>query len=101
MSRIHDALKRAEEERASLPRVRHDAVSQKPPTDKAPEKAAVSNAQEVSQPLTGGVSTLLDFNELQARQKPHSKWMPDSNLDVFAAGNGGNASEQFRTLRSR
>ncbi|MGH9559970.1 MAG: CpsD/CapB family tyrosine-protein kinase [Terracidiphilus sp.] len=108
MSRIHDALKKAEQERTvsgtpeiSLP------VSQAPETepnwsDQAPIAVA---AEEAPLSAAGAASSLiaqeyLRFDDLVARCA-HPRWQLDPNVNVFSTGSNSRGAEQFRTLRSR
>ena len=107
MSRIHEALKKAEQERAAL-------VADPIPPSPASASAPVSMP---SQSLVGGsVSTevlgrppiieeqtgdYLRFEELRARCT-HPVWNPDLNVSIFFNSElSMRGAEQFRTLRSR
>jgi protein-tyrosine kinase len=106
MSRIHEALRRAEQEKAA----------QLPVADRA---HAARVAEEVAVPLTSPISPnrlaeeriraispspaggVLRFEELVKRCS-HPEWKPDSALRVSLAGESGKiVAERFRTLRSR
>jgi protein-tyrosine kinase len=102
MSRIHEALKKAELERVS---VYGDFAA--PGSDL---RRAVESRPENAPPV--GVSTLaeppiittdpqpnLRFEDLQARCV--QRWQPDPGANVFDPGLTAKAAEQFRTLRSR
>jgi capsular exopolysaccharide synthesis family protein len=111
MSRIHEALKRAEQERAA---------NQTPPrNDRQAERAATSSVVETaaapSNPFPQNVFPHLDgprvvaepaaeplhFDTLWEKCK-RANWMPDANLVVFENSNTFYpGAEQFRTLRSR
>jgi len=102
MSRIHDALKKAEQERTSaLPLPATTPVLLNAPAEPIAETKPSPKAAETPQILATTISTVFDFAELQRRQKPHSKWNADANSDAFGTANGSSAAEQFRTLRSR
>jgi capsular exopolysaccharide synthesis family protein len=104
MSRIHEALKKAEEERAinqapgvaALPidqatvvPVRGNVVQTVPPQHAT---------QAASAPVPGDY---LRFDHLVARCA-HPHWNMDPNVNVFLAPDqGAHGAEQFRTLRSR
>jgi protein-tyrosine kinase len=111
MSRIHEALKRAEQEKAANPRpvAREEAAR----TTVAPvyEQPTSSNhvAEEVIRPRqTERVNerfndrgTTLRYEDLVARCT-HPEWKADSTLRASLAGEGGRVvGERFRTLRSR
>jgi protein-tyrosine kinase len=96
MSRIHDALKKAEEEKTALT----TSVA----TSAEPEQAG----EEVGarRPLYGGgngasLPEILRFNEMKEKCA-HPRWKLEGNANVFVAGGRTSlAAEQFRTLRSR
>jgi len=101
MSRIHEALKKAEQERAGMER----------PADATPEdylepgalhRPVESMVPAVETPLA---APALTFDLLQARCRKVS-WTPDARINLFGAvrGSDGRArsgTEEFRTLRSR
>lgn len=106
MSRIHEALKKAELERVSLY------------GDFAAPGSELQRAVEIRKEnaLPAGVSTLaqppivtpivttdpqpsLQFEDLQARCV--QRWQMDRPANVFNPGSSAKAAEQFRTLRSR
>jgi len=106
MSRIHEALKRAEQEKAAG----HNGP-------KAEDLAERPVASQVMEPLRGHSSILppaaisqvateiplepLQFADLWANCAKH-EWKPDPSLLVFSNSNPFNTgTEQFRTLRSR
>jgi len=105
MSRIHEALKKAEQERvaplvtdANSPLA---SLSAGEPTlapglvSPSAERAARA---ETIQHLTGDY---IRFDDLKARCA-HPQWRPDPNANVFSpSGAHPLAAEQFRTLRSR
>jgi len=106
MSRIHEALKKAEQERATV-----QAMEVAPsPQDAAPtasdwkSSASVATMAEVT-PATASAGTMasdyLRFDDLRARCA-HPEWHVDPNVNVFVnPGLSSHAAEQFRTLRSR
>jgi capsular exopolysaccharide synthesis family protein len=111
MSRIHEALKRAEQERAA---------GQAAPTNERQGEQAIADSAIEGAPLRSNISPQAIFPHLQAARTEaesisdpvqfeellanclHAQWKPDptaivfSNSDPFSPG-----SEQFRTLRSR
>ena len=115
MSRIHEALKRAEQERAAgqaaaaanneRPAAMESSVASSvietapPPAKAAP--ASVLHAPVAAQVVTEPDSGQAQFDELWAKCS-HRDWKPDptavvfENADPFFPG-----AEQFRTLRSR
>jgi protein-tyrosine kinase len=102
MSRIHEALKKAEQERANL---QTSDTSEAPATASAwSARAAAAASIETAAPtaaITGPSADFLRFDDLRT-QCVHPVWHPDPNVNVF--GNEAlspQAAEQFRTLRSR
>jgi len=104
MSRIHEALKRAEMERAAT----HSAVGGGVPLE--PKAVAVSKAEngraaaderEIKPTVAAEKTGHLEFSELQMGHAADATWNPDPNSDVFSPAHGGHGAEQFRTLRSR
>jgi len=107
MSRIHEALKKAAQERATQLAAGVD------------EAAAVDISVEVQKPFAGQFGKVggsaerqrvsvspnengpIHYEEL-IKKCAHPKWEIDSRLSVFRGGNaGGGGAERFRTLRSR
>jgi protein-tyrosine kinase len=105
MSRIHEALKKAEQERAVV----HAAGTAALPaesTDIEPQRETVATAPEADfVPRTANIapppSDYLRFDDLRAHcNQPH--WHLDPNVNVFFnSGLSPQGAEQFRTLRSR
>ena len=110
MSRIHEALKKAEQERANAPSPEAPAIGSPEVAVAPPEPARrvrVNAPADVQPPvaspaaLTASGPEFLRFDDLRAHCA-HPEWRPDPNVDVF--GNetlNPHATEQFRTLRSR
>jgi protein-tyrosine kinase len=108
MSRIHEALKKAEQERAAVVTAETEAVPLQ--TESA---SAVLPARNAEMPLPSGdilsrtvlsapgSGEYLRFDDLRARcARPI--WHLDPNVNVFLnADSSARGSEQFRTLRSR
>ena len=108
MSRIHEALKKAEQERAAVHAADVAALPQPPVTtaavgsETAPDIPA-GLALQVSQAatITAMPADYLRFDELQARCT-HPQWTLDPNVNVLSMGSSSShGAEQFRTLRSR
>ncbi|HTW23740.1 MAG TPA: CpsD/CapB family tyrosine-protein kinase [Candidatus Baltobacteraceae bacterium] len=110
MSRIHEALKKAEQERSAMPAPEpilqsHEQVSSasawtataatlapEPRPTVVPEAAPQVSAAQVE---------YLRFDDLRARCS-HPRWTPDPNVNVFLnSALSPHGAEQFRTLRSR
>jgi protein-tyrosine kinase len=104
MSRIHDALKKAQEERAAQQNVAgtnmSDSPERVPMTSSAP--AALLEAPElVSLAVTEQSLNPLTFETLLTKVRQR-RWSPDSTALLFANGNANVAGmESFRTLRAR
>ena len=105
MSRIHEALKKAEQERASGQAT--DVVA--PPQEQVtqvPERTAnatAAAAQPIAEyvPGNGRGSDYLRFEDLRMRCA-QPEWHLDPNVNVFFNPTlSAHGSEQFRTLRSR
>jgi protein-tyrosine kinase len=106
MSRIHEALKKAEQERASIQTA--DAPVAVASEVAVPALPAWSSQSSTVMPseippnsITSSSVDYLRFDELRSRCA-HPVWRPDPNVNVF--GNEAlspHAAEQFRTLRSR
>jgi len=105
MSRIHEALKKAEQERAaaqppdsspSLPSTATEVIPRaREGSDEAPSIFKHS-AAIASQP-----GNLKRFEDL-IKQCAHPHWHPDPNVNIFSnPALSATAAEQFRTLRSR
>jgi protein-tyrosine kinase len=104
MSRIHEALKRAEQERAASQggssvdpgRIVDSAIP-----DGAPLTTAVETASSHAVAAAPAFSSPFTFDTLLARC-PQATWTPDSKTMLFFnAEEQGYGTEEFRTLRSR
>ena len=106
MSRIHEALKKAEQERAAT---QGGAVQPNPPTtpvaeapdfaETSTEVAAVSGA--ISRPGMPAFASPLNTDTLLARCA-QLEWKPDPTTMLFLNGDdNARGTEEFRTLRSR
>jgi len=110
MSRIHEALKKAEEERSAAPTTEvipaaSGAANEREAAIAAPvwPERSSSTANETA-PAQKAVASSLEhvrFEELLARCT-HPTWHMDPNTNVFANPDlSPHGAEQFRTLRSR
>lgn len=101
MSRIHEALKRAEQERAAGQGGRGEPVQSVPPSE---EVVSTPPDHFASSPATSGMpsfSSSFTFDSLLARCA-QSDWTPDKKTMLFFnSEEQGYGSEEFRTLRSR
>jgi protein-tyrosine kinase len=91
MSRIHDALKRAEQESETAPTMRPVAVRTE--ARSSPSHSAASVAPALARPL---------HLEQRLAGCPQRAWAPDTATMLFhGSEDHGSATEKFRTLRAR
>jgi len=111
MSRIHEALKKAEQERAATQLAEPLTVVTAAAATPVPMPAAsfaepVARAGRIEAPtlplnITEPADGFLRFDDLRQRCA-HPNWHPDPNVNVFlSSGLSPRGAEQFRTLRSR
>jgi protein-tyrosine kinase len=102
MSRIHEALKRAEEQRAGSPGGQIPAAQ--PPDGPLTERPAVQGMEGVAVATASSLPSFampFTFDTLLARCSQHN-WTPDTKTMLFFnAEEQGYGTEEFRTLRSR
>jgi capsular exopolysaccharide synthesis family protein len=101
MSRIHEALKKAEQERASQGGPAQPSYST-PVAE--PPVAPPLEAQVAGVPLTSAMPSFASPFGLDAMLErcPQLEWKPDEKTMLFFNGNGSaRGTEEFRTLRSR
>jgi protein-tyrosine kinase len=106
MSRIHEALKKAEQERAAIHAVEGvatptEAALAAPPTLKNSEAGTRAETMPRAATMAPSVSNYLRFDDLR-QHCAHPHWHLDPKVNVFfnpALSEHG--AEQFRTLRSR
>jgi hypothetical protein len=109
MSRIHEALKKAEQERASIVTAEAETI----PVQAESATATAEPVRNAEVPLQSGdilsrtvlpatgAGQYLRFDDLRARCA-HPVWHLDPNVNVFVnPDSSAQGSEQFRTLRSR
>jgi protein-tyrosine kinase len=105
MSRIHEALKKAEQERATAQAIGTDILAASPITNppiqqEAPTENVVVKGLVVDK-LAASSAGFLRFDDLRKRCA-HPDWHLDLNVNVFANPDlSVHGAEQFRTLRSR
>jgi protein-tyrosine kinase len=103
MSRIHEALKKAEQERANTPTVSSDVAAMPPPPA---TMTGILNPADLPEEASSARSILpssdyLRFDDLRANCA-HPTWHLDPSVNVFFNPNlSSHGAEQFRTLRSR
>src|SRR5579862_6665897 len=110
MSRIHEALKKAQEERASQQPDRSTNVQQTAEAAPAPVSiaapAALLEAPELSAapaaPVAQHEPGALTFESVLARSRQR-RWNPDPGMLLFTNGDNEDSmgKEVFRTLRTR
>lgn len=111
MSRIHEALKRAEQERAAGHSGQQDdqkmqrgvpaSAIEVPPASPTILTRPTPARVEATQPAGEVISGPLHFEEIWAKCS-RKDWSPDPNLIVFGSADPfAPGAEQFRTLRSR
>jgi protein-tyrosine kinase len=97
MSRIHDALKRAEQERATSLGTHVEPVFDQPEI----QREHMPSMQPTISPAMSGMSSGLNYESLLARC-PQTEWSPDPRTMLFFQGEDSRVgAEEFRTLRSR
>jgi protein-tyrosine kinase len=107
MSRIHDALKKAEQERAGI-EAPDISIPLSQPAGREPgwiENVPVAVATEepaarLASPPSLASQDYVRFADLIARCA-HPRWQLDPHANVFSGGVNSRGAEQFRTLRSR
>jgi protein-tyrosine kinase len=105
MSRIHEALKKAEQERAAVqasgPSVLTAPVMPDPPVPAAIQPESRSDRYLAPAPAITHSAGYLKFDDLR-KHCAHPQWHMDPNVNVFInPALTAHGSEQFRTLRSR
>jgi protein-tyrosine kinase len=103
MSRIHDALKKAEQERSNALSAATDVAPQEavPVTETWPPRAPEGEIAPDPTASAARSAEYLRFDDLKARCA-HPTWHLDPNVNVFFNPNlSVHGAEQFRTLRSR
>jgi protein-tyrosine kinase len=105
MSRIHEALKKAEQERAAAQPVDNSTSLPSTATEVIPRAHEGSDdAPSIFKHSTAVVpqsGNLRRFEDL-CQQCLHPHWHPDPDVNIFSnPALSANAAEQFRTLRSR
>jgi protein-tyrosine kinase len=105
MSRIHEALKKAEQERAAVQAADAAAVPLEAEANSLQRPIAPSPAAPGGIPRGAGIApplnSYLRFEDLRKRCA-HPQWHPDPSVNVFIdSASHTHGAEQFRTLRSR
>jgi protein-tyrosine kinase len=110
MSRIHEALKKAEQERATIqPEASREPAASaeeqlRPALEQFPAEASPSPVASGNDPVTAGMPSFASpftLETLLARCTPQP-WVPNESTMLFFNGNSNTrGTEEFRTLRSR
>ena len=105
MSRIHEALKKAQQERGSstVPEITSAPEEATPVIPEWQAATTAGTAPQIShpEPVAALPTGYLRFEDVQANCM-HPEWRPDPGRDVFFNPSlNPSAAEQFRTLRSR
>ena len=103
MSRIHEALKRAEQDRAEAQGVHLESAQTAEASAGTPATglpAAESSVPATFPSLSTSLSNQLSYETLLSRCVP-SNWSPDKKTMLFYKSEQGPGTEEFRTLRSR
>jgi protein-tyrosine kinase len=102
MSRIHEALKKAEQERAELQAPAESSFAAVPPMAQVAERPGDGHADVV--PLTSAMPSFaspFSLENLLSRCQ-QVQWRPDAKTMLFFNGDdAARGTEEFRTLRSR
>ena len=105
MSRIHEALKKAEQERATVQPIEADILTSTPPVNLSSHAVGATDTVATSHVVVDKVAAstggYLRFDDLR-KHCAHPDWHLDANVNVFINPElGAHGAEQFRTLRSR
>ena len=102
MSRIHDALKRAEQERATSAGTHVEPVFDQPqPLPVEPQHDYMPTLQPTLSTAMPNLTSGFNYETLLARC-PQAQWHPDARTMLFFDENDSRVgAEEFRTLRSR
>ena len=101
MSRIHEALKKAEEERAEAQRGGYVETLTVPVPSAPPSTEPVTFHDSPAQPPTAAFNSALTYDSLLARTA-QGRWSPDpKTMLFFDEDEQAFGTEEFRTLRSR
>lgn len=101
MSRIHDALKRAEQERATSTGTHVEPAFDQPELRNDGARDNMPALQSMSAAVMPNMASGFSYESLLARC-PQSEWSPDPRTMLFfQADDNRVGAEEFRTLRSR
>ncbi|HSZ61484.1 MAG TPA: CpsD/CapB family tyrosine-protein kinase [Terriglobales bacterium] len=103
MSRIHDALKRAEQERATSTGTHVETAFEQPGNEARESMPSMHTPAAIAMPAmtTMTMNSAFNYESLMARC-PQKEWSPDPRTMLFfQADDSRTGAEEFRTLRSR
>ncbi len=101
MSRIHDALKRAEQERATSMGTHVEPAFDQPRSQNDRPRENMPSLETTGTTAMPAVASGLNYESLIARC-PQAEWRPDPRTMLFFQGEDSRmGAEEFRTLRSR
>ncbi|MGA2356498.1 MAG: CpsD/CapB family tyrosine-protein kinase [Terriglobales bacterium] len=101
MSRIHDALKRAEQERATSTGTHVEPAFEQSHEEPRGVMPSMQTSAAVAMPAMATMGSAFNYESLIARC-PQREWTPDPRTMLFfQADDGRVGAEEFRTLRSR
>jgi len=101
MSRIHDALKRAEQERATSMGTHVEPVFEQPPLHNEVPRENMPLLQPSGASIMPNLASGINYESLVARCL-QTEWSPDPRTMLFFSENDNRVgAEEFRTLRSR
>ncbi len=101
MSRIHDALKRAEQERATSTGTHVEPTFDQPEFQHEPQPEGLPPLPPSASTVMSTMTSGFNYESLLARS-PQTEWTPDARTMLFFQEDDSRlGAEEFRTLRSR
>jgi len=101
MSRIHDALKRAEQERATSTGTHVEPAFDQPELQNEPPREGLPPLPPSASAAMSTLASGFNYESLLAH-RPRTEWTPDERTMLFFQENDSRlGAEEFRTLRSR
>jgi capsular exopolysaccharide synthesis family protein len=101
MSRIHDALKRAEQERATSTGTHVEPTFDQPEFQDEPQPEGLPPLSPSASTVMSTMTSGFNYESLLARC-PQTEWTPDARTMLFFQEDDSRlGAEEFRTLRSR
>ncbi|MGA9543845.1 MAG: CpsD/CapB family tyrosine-protein kinase, partial [Candidatus Sulfotelmatobacter sp.] len=103
MSRIHDALKKAEQDRSIFERIGIEEVeaAATPAAGPVPINPAADSARSQTIPSVAPISDPITIDAVSTRRAP-TTWAPDTKTMLFFGSEESiHGTEEFRTLRSQ